>query len=224
MATLPTNRTTSNTAAEHVSDHNTLHGLWNVLTTAGDLIVATAAQVYDRLAIGTDGQVLTVDTSLAKKLKWATPSGTSVVRHKFAKRTSGTITLTAATFAALDTGTDLVLAASVGDSIEVALGGLFGNEAVSIVLDVATMVAGSAVNWFATDGTSSGYGIWYKNTVANNEAISGSIIRTLVSGDISGGNVTLRAFGRRDTSNATVLSSTAIPLHFWAKNLGPVAT
>lgn len=32
MATLPTNRTTSNTAAEHVADHNTLHGYYNGVT------------------------------------------------------------------------------------------------------------------------------------------------------------------------------------------------
>ena len=29
MATLPTNRSTSNTPAEHVADHNVLHGFWN---------------------------------------------------------------------------------------------------------------------------------------------------------------------------------------------------
>jgi len=31
MPTLPTNRTTSNTAAEHVSDHNALHTFYNAL-------------------------------------------------------------------------------------------------------------------------------------------------------------------------------------------------
>ena len=203
MANLPTNRSTSNTPAEHVADHNTLHADHNLLEG------------------GSNGQVL---TKVAGAAAWAAPSGSSVVRHKFSKRTSGTITLSSTSFAALDTGTDIVLAASSGDSIEIGLGGVFGAEAVSIVLDAATVVAGSAVNWFATDGTSSAYGCWYKADVAKSESFSGSVIRTLVSGDISGGNVTLRAYGRRDTSNATVLSSTAIPLHFWAKNLGPVAT
>lgn len=78
MATLPTNRTTSNTPAEHVSDHNTLHGLWNKLTTKGDLLVATAAQAYSRLAVGSNGQVLTADSTVTEGVKWAAPSGSSV--------------------------------------------------------------------------------------------------------------------------------------------------
>lgn len=35
MATLPTNRTTANTPAEHVADHNTLHTQHNLLESAG---------------------------------------------------------------------------------------------------------------------------------------------------------------------------------------------
>lgn len=34
MSTLPTNRTTASTAAEHVADHNTLHAMNNELTAA----------------------------------------------------------------------------------------------------------------------------------------------------------------------------------------------
>jgi len=41
----------------------------------GDIIAATAADTAARLALGTDGQVLTVDTSTATGLKYATPSG-----------------------------------------------------------------------------------------------------------------------------------------------------
>lgn len=40
----------------------------------GDLIVATANDVVTRLALGTNGQVLTVDTTTATGLKYATPS------------------------------------------------------------------------------------------------------------------------------------------------------
>ena len=78
MATLPTDRTTSNTPTEHVADHNTLHGLWNKLTTKGDLLVATAAQAYSRLAVGTNGYVLTADSTQTEGVKWAAQSGSSV--------------------------------------------------------------------------------------------------------------------------------------------------
>lgn len=42
--------------------------------TAGDFLVATGATTFAKQAIGTDGQVLTVDTAQTNKLKWATPA------------------------------------------------------------------------------------------------------------------------------------------------------
>lgn len=41
----------------------------------GDLIVATAGDTVTRLAVGTDGQVLTADTAEAGGMKWADPAG-----------------------------------------------------------------------------------------------------------------------------------------------------
>jgi hypothetical protein len=43
----------------------------------GDLIAATAADTADRLAVGTNGQVLTADSSTATGLKWATPASST---------------------------------------------------------------------------------------------------------------------------------------------------
>ena len=41
----------------------------------GDIIAATAADTASRLAVGTNGQVLTADSTAATGLKWATAAG-----------------------------------------------------------------------------------------------------------------------------------------------------
>ena len=65
------------------------------LTTKGDTYVATAASTVTRLGAGTDGQVLTADSTQTKGLKWATPATGSVTSITAGTGLSGgTITTT----------------------------------------------------------------------------------------------------------------------------------
>jgi hypothetical protein len=52
------------------------------LTTKGDIFVATAGSVIARLGVGTNGDVLTADSSISSGLKWASP-GTTQLKSSF---------------------------------------------------------------------------------------------------------------------------------------------
>jgi hypothetical protein len=146
------------------------------------------------------------------------------------RRTAGDITLNAnAAWADLPTiGTtwDITLAAQVGDVIEAGLSGVIDSAVTISYFDVVTIVAGVATNSFGSGTTpanaNKGVMGWYcATTVLNN--LTGSVLYTLASGDLSAGLVTVRL--RSQNSNATTRNlhgTVDFPLAFWAKNLGPM--
>lgn len=186
----------------------------------GDLLVGSADNTVVRKAVGTDGQVLTADTASAGGVKWAAAAAASgVVVSRRAVRTAGTLSVTSTTFTAADTALDLTMPAATGDIIEVAPNGLWGPEAITGEMDVATMVSGSPVN-YVSGSNARGVGGW-SGPASQSESIGGPVQYTLVAGDISGGNVTLRLMVKVLTAGTKTLfaQSNSYPLYFSVKNL-----
>ena len=70
-----------------------------IVDAKGDLITATAADTPARLAVGTNGQVLTADSTTATGLKWATAAGGGKVLQVVYGNTTTTATSSSATYA-----------------------------------------------------------------------------------------------------------------------------
>lgn len=80
-----------------------------IVDAKGDLIVATAADTVSRIAVGSNDQVLTADSSTSTGLKWAAPTAPSFVGCTLSTTAGQSIsnsTITAVTFGSEDIDTD----------------------------------------------------------------------------------------------------------------------
>lgn len=134
-----------------------------------------------------------------------------------ARRTAGNVTTNSVTFTAFDTATDLTVSGvEVGDVLELGVNYRWNDEAEVGYADAATRVAGANVNFVS--GTTLGVGGWIGDISKRSEC-GGSLMYTLVSGDISSGSVTVRFhFRSNGGANKTIIASTANqPFTWYAK-------
>jgi len=82
----------------------------SIIDAEGDLLVGDAADAVQRLAIGSNGNVLTVDTAVDGKIKWAAPAGGGKVLQVVSASSTTSTAITTGTF------TDTTLSASITPS------------------------------------------------------------------------------------------------------------
>lgn len=187
---------------------------------------ASPAASHQRLFIDSaDHKLKRVDSAGAVTTVEGGGAGSGAVLSAHVIKTAGNYTINNTSWTTLDATLDLTLAAAVGDIIEVGLSAyVLPNSATQYAaLDAVTLVSGAAVTSFSNatgSPASNGIPAWNIPGPAGEKGIGGSVMLTLISGDLSGGNVTVRL--RYKTANAvnhTVRASTSDPLQFWIKNL-----
>ena len=160
-------------------------------------------------------------------------------RYATFKYTSGNQTLnssnTWANLPGIGTTGDLVLNAAAGDVIEAVTSAILNAPANNIYFDAVTIVSSSPVNAFGrggavttnSNGASDSQGVsgWYGAGTGVDRTIQGSCYYTLVSGDISGGTVTLRMrYATSGVSTTSLIATVNNPFQWFVRNLGPVTT
>lgn len=194
----------------------------------GDIVAADVAGVLRPVAIGTNTEVLTVDTAQAEDLDYKPGgggSGTSVKISGGTPNTSGNITpATGLPYTQIDS--DVTMAVAVGDVIGITIEALINDSGSNVILDVATRIGIANVN-FVSSGTNTplfngARPPWFVAPGGAGEFpfVGGEVLYRVQAGDISGGNVTFRPYAACEGTARAVFRNAAFPLRVWYKNYG----
>lgn len=157
----------------------------------GDLIAGTADNTYSRLAVGTNGQVLTAASTTSTGLTWATPATPNFV-GVLCERTSGTISMTANVQVAVPFTSEIVDTNNFHDNstnttrftIPSGYGGKYAINGFAF-LDVGSSTRFTLHYWKNGSAPGGNQSVLQQvgNLAANNNALTGSRVVSLAAGD-----------------------------------------
>jgi hypothetical protein len=142
------------------------------------------------------------------------------VSARYAMKSNGDFSVVSNTPAVVDAALDLTVPAVAGDRILVGVSGSTAATTNQMNMSVASLVSGSLTNYWSSDGGTNKImpgGIFVVNAFT---PFTITAWRTIVSGDISGGNLVVRLCPWVSTSARTLHASAATPLQFWLQNWG----
>ena len=151
-----------------------------VVDAEGDLLVGDAADTLQRLAIGTTGQVLTVDTTIDGKIKWATAAAPSLSfvgasAYFSTNQSISSGTFTAVTWDVENYDTDSIHSTSTNTSRFTIPTGKSGYWRFTSQIRWANNSSGGRYLQIAKNGT----GLVYTENEADTRAFTQSITKTL---------------------------------------------
>lgn len=188
---------------------------------SGDIAALTAAEAAAVLGTGTRDAT----TFLRGDNTWAVPSGSGGGGPLWFNRvTYDTGNLGTGSTSYVDLvgsgGLDITDTATAGDLIEMGFQAIWGSEASNGSLTVVTVVSSSPVNDVAGAHTNGPPG--WDGPPSTFQAVGAPHFYTVVSGDISGGNIQLRPRFRSDSGGTKniLAGTTTREIAFWARNWG----
>ena len=154
-----------------------------VIDAEGDLLVGDSADTLQRLAIGTTGQVLTADTTLDGKIKWATPA--AVAFNTGYAYTSGAESSTSTSYAALTTATSVTVTTGT-KALVIVTAGVYNNSNSATAHGYTSYAISGATTVAASDERANM--VWINTTAANSANLFRSSAAFVHTGLTAGSN------------------------------------
>lgn len=195
-----------------------LHGDSIIIKDDGVVIIATTDSTYSSAT--RHGAYIGIGTGVTSAVRLDNFSFKPAITQARSVRTATPATVDTNWTAFVSDGTwDVVVDAAAGDVIELGALALWTSAGSFTYADFATIVSGSVVNWTSTgtgSHTSGEFAFFNSSSINDQLTLAGTTFYTVQAGDVSGGQVRFRLYGKVGASTRTLLASATQTAIVWA--------